>query len=202
MKYPHKQVRKIEVILLTFNKLKEGGFYMSLVFWLAAFLVFIIVEAASLALTSIWFAGGALAALIIAAVGSSVKIQLTLFALVSGILLVCVRPAAKKLVNQRTQKTNARGLYGKPVRITEDVDNARWTGKGVVEGMEWTVRAEDPACVIHAGTMARIVGIQGVKLIVEEKDEQENTEKWLSAEKSCHQEGTYFVKRQAVPADT
>ena len=95
---------------------------MSLVFRLAAFLVFIIVEAASLALTSIWFAGGALAALIIAAVGSSVKIQLTLFALVSGILLVCVRPAAKKLVNQRTQKTNARGLYGKPVRITEDVE--------------------------------------------------------------------------------
>lgn len=68
---------------------------MSLVFWLAAFLVFIIVEAASLALTSIWFAGGALAALIIAAVGSGVKIQLTLFALVSGILLVCASSSEK-----------------------------------------------------------------------------------------------------------
>lgn len=70
------------------------------------------------------------------------------------------------LVNKRIQKTNAGSLIGKPVKITEEVDNANWRGKGVVEGMEWTVRAKNPASIITAGMSAKIVDIQGVKLIV------------------------------------
>ena len=147
---------------------------MQSVFWLAVFIVFTGAEAVTLALTSIWFAGGALMAFLAALAGGSIRFQLVMFASVSGVLLICVRPAVKKLVNQRTQETNARGLYGKPVRITEDVDNARWTGKGIVEGMEWTVRADDPSCIIHAGAMAKIIGIQGVKLIVTEADRQQD----------------------------
>lgn len=153
------------------------------VFWLAAFIVFTGAEAATLALTSVWFAGGALVAFFVALAGGGIRLQLAMLASVSGLLLICVRPAVKKLVNQRTQETNARGLYGKPVWITEDVDNVRWTGKGIVEGMEWTVRADDPSCVIHAGAMAKIVGIQGVKLIVTEAGMQQDRRGQESAEK-------------------
>ena len=139
---------------------------MPFLFWFVAFLVFVAMEAASLALTAVWFAGGALAAFFAAVCGGSFRLQLIIFTVISALLLAWVRPLARKFVNRRVQKTNAGSLVGKLVRITEDVDNARWTGKGMVEGMEWTVRARDPGCVFPAGMSARIVDIQGVKLIV------------------------------------
>lgn len=123
-----------------------------------------------MALTSIWFAGGALAAFFVCSADGGVKLQLAIFTVVSAILFLCVRPAAKKLVNKRIQKTNAGSLIGKPVRITEEVDNANWRGKGVVEGMEWTVRAKKPASIITAWMSSKIVDIQGVKLIVVQTD--------------------------------
>lgn len=139
---------------------------MPFLLWFVAFLVFVAMEAASLALTALWFAGGALAAFLVAVCGGSFRLQIIIFTVISALLLACVRPFAKKCVNRGTQKTNAGSLVGKLVRITEDVDNARWTGKGMVEGMEWTVRARDPGCVLPAGMSAEIVDIQGVKLIV------------------------------------
>lgn len=139
---------------------------MPVLFWLVAFVVFVALEAASLALTAAWFAGGALAAFLAAACGGSPRLQLTLFMLISALLLACARPFVRRHVNQRTQKTNAGSLAGKLVRITEEADNARWTGKGIVEGMEWAVRAKDPGCVFPVGMSAKIEAIQGVKLIV------------------------------------
>jgi len=143
---------------------------MALLFWLIMFLVFIVLEAVSMALTSIWFAGGALAAFFTCLAGGGPKLQLALFTAVSAVLFLCVRLTAKKLVNKRVQQINTGSLIGKPVRITEDVDNTKWTGKGIVEGMEWTVRAKDPTCIISAGMSAKIVDIQGVKLIVTQID--------------------------------
>lgn len=139
---------------------------MPFLFWFVAFLVFVAMEAASLALTAVWFAGGALVAFFVAICGGSFRLQLIILTVISALLLACVRPFARKYVNQGTQKTNAGSLVGKLVQITEDVDNAKWTGKGTVEGMEWTVRSRDPESVFPAGMSARIVDIQGVKLIV------------------------------------
>lgn len=139
---------------------------MPFLFWLVAFLVFTAMEAASQALTAVWFAGGAVAAFFVAVCGGSFRLQLIIFTVISALLLACVRPFARKCVNQIAQKTNAGSLVGKLVRITEDVDNAKWTGKGMVEGMEWTVRAKDPGCVLPTGMLAKVVEIQGVKLIV------------------------------------
>lgn len=139
---------------------------MPFLFWFVAFLVFVAMEAASLALTAVWFAGGAFAAFFAAVCGGDFQLQLIIFTVISALLLACVRPFARKFVNRGTQKTNAGSLVGKFVRITEDVDNAKWTGKGMAEGMEWTVRSRDPGCVFPVGMSARIVDIQGVKLIV------------------------------------
>lgn len=139
---------------------------MSFLFWFVAFLVFIAIEAATLALTAVWFAGGAIVAFFVTVCGGSFRLQLIIFTIISALLLACIRPLARKSVNRRTQKTNVGSLVGKLVQITEDVDNAKWTGKGMVEGMEWTVRTKDPGCVLSAGMSAKIVEIQGVKLIV------------------------------------
>lgn len=102
----------------------------------------------------------------VVACGGSFRLQLAVFTAISALPLACVRPFVKRYVNRGIQKTNTGSLVGKPVRITEEVNNSPWTGKGVVEGMEWTVRAKDPGCVFPIGMSAKVVGIQGVKLIV------------------------------------
>lgn len=138
--------------------------------WLAAFVVLIGIEAATMALTTIWFAGGALAAFLLALAGASLMIQVIAFFAVSLTLLIFTRPFALRFINKNTVRTNAESLVGKRARVTERIDNDRGTGAAVVGGQEWTARSEDGG-VIEAGTMVTIREIKGVKLLVTEMKE-------------------------------
>jgi len=73
--------------------------------WLAAIIVFLLVEAGTVALVSIWFAGGALLAMIAAALGAGVPVQLAVFVLSSGLLLALMWPLAKKRINAMSAPT-------------------------------------------------------------------------------------------------
>ena len=115
--------------------------------WLALFVILLIVELLTVGLTSIWFAGGALAALILE-------------------LVYFTRPFAVKYVNAHHEKTNYEQAVGKIVRITQRVDDLAQTGKGILDGMEWTVRTDGKE-VLEKDTLARVIRISGVKLIVE-----------------------------------
>lgn len=138
------------------------------IYWLIAFVVLIGIEIATMALTTIWFAGGAIVAFLLSLFDTSVEFQLAAFVVTSFLLLFLTRPFASKYVNSQTVKTNAAGLIGKKARVTTRIDNEQGTGTAVVEGQEWTARAEKPENCYEAGTMVRIREIQGVKLIVEE----------------------------------
>lgn len=140
---------------------------MGLIGWLIAFLVFVGIEIATFALTTVWFAGGAVVGLILYLLGASIEVQLSAFAAVSFLLLLLTRPLALRYVNRHVKKTNAESLVGKQARITEAVDNMEGTGAAVVNGQEWTARSADPDRQIPAGTLVTIREIQGVKLIVE-----------------------------------
>lgn len=71
-------------------------------FWLVLLVVFLIAEAACpIHLVSIWFALGALVALLCAALGAPVWLQITLFVVVSGVLLALLWPLAKKFLNSK-----------------------------------------------------------------------------------------------------
>ena len=119
-----------------------------------------------MALTTVWFAGGALAAFFVAKAGLSVNAQLSVFVLVSFVLLIFTRPWALQHVNRHTVKTNADSLVGKQARVTEEVNNLLGTGTAVIGGQEWTARTEDPDSVCSVGSKVEICAIQGVKLIV------------------------------------
>ena len=136
-----------------------------IVFWLAATVVFVLVELMTVGLTSIWFAAGSFVAFIIALLGGNVVVQGIAFILVSVVLLALTKPWAGKYINSRTVKTNVDELIGKKAVITEDVDNDRAAGTAVLDGREWTARSADGS-VIEAGALAEIMEIQGVKLIV------------------------------------
>lgn len=139
--------------------------------WLAVFVIFIGIEAATMALTTIWFAGGALVAFLLALAGADLYIEVGAFFIVSCILLFFTRPLALKYVNKNTVKTNAEGMIGKKARITAAIDNDLATGAAVVAGQEWTARSEDGS-LIEEGAMVKIKAINGVKLIVSRIEEE------------------------------
>jgi membrane protein implicated in regulation of membrane protease activity len=142
------------------------------IYWLIAFVALIGIEIATMALTTIWFAGGAVVAFLLALFDTSVELQLAAFVVTSFVLLFLTRPFASKYVNSHTVKTNAAGLIGKKARVTARIDNEQGTGSAVVDGQEWTARTEKSGVSYEIGTMVRIREIQGVKLIVEALQEE------------------------------
>lgn len=141
-----------------------------IVLWVVLLIVFVIGELASVGLTSIWFAAGALVALILAFLKVGPLLQFVAFLVVSIVLLLATRSWAQKFINSRTQKTNADSIIGETIRIAERVSNRDQTGMAVVHGQEWTVRTRSDDEVIEKDQEAKVVEISGVKLIVEKED--------------------------------
>lgn len=133
--------------------------------WLIVMVLFLVVEAATVGLVCIWFAVGALAALIAALLGAEIWLQVVLFLVVSAVALYFTRPLAKKYINAKVEPTNADMVIGKECRVTEAIDNIAGTGAVYVDGKTWTARSESDE-VIPEGTLVTAKRIEGVKLIV------------------------------------
>ncbi len=140
--------------------------------WLALLIILLIIEIITVGLTSIWAAGGALAALILNILGIPLAGQVVVFFVVTFVLLYFTRPFAVRFINTQRVKTNYEGIIGKTIRIAETVDNINQTGMAVVNGQEWTVRAEKHEEILAPDTLAKVVNISGVKLIVRKYEEE------------------------------
>lgn len=137
------------------------------ILWLVIAILFIMVEIFTVTLTSIWFAAGALAAMVVAIFHGGPFLQVLAFILVTILMLCATRPWANKFLNNKKVSTNADRVIGEEVRVVERVSNLDQTGMAVVRGQEWTVRTEDDKEIIEQGELVRIIRISGVKLIVE-----------------------------------
>lgn len=142
-----------------------------LLIWLVLIAVFIIIEIATLGLTTIWFAGGALVAFLAGLCGANETIQIVLFFVVSIALLFCVRPSACKKFNSKRVKTNVEGFVGMEGKVLERIDNFNQKGNVLLDGKEWTARSIDDT-IIEAGEKVYVVKISGVKLFVTDKKEE------------------------------
>ena len=98
--------------------------------------------------------------------------QIIVFFVVTFVLLWFTRPFAVRFINTQREKTNYEGIIGKTIRIAETVDNIGQTGRAVVNGQEWTVRAEKDDEILMPETLAKVVNISGVKLIVRKYEEE------------------------------
>lgn len=139
----------------------------TIAFWAAALVVFLIVEAVTAGLVSIWFVFGSLVALICAALGAAVWLQIFWFVIVSVATLVLTRPLVKRYVDSRSVATNADRSIGRAAVVTERIDNLAATGAVKLDGVVWTARSTDDAVAIEAGERVTVRAIEGVKLIVE-----------------------------------
>mgnify|MGYP004646340809 FL=1 len=139
----------------------------TIAFWVVALVVFLIVEAVTAGLVSIWFVFGSLVALICAALGAAVWLQIFWFVIVSVATLVLTRPLVKRYVDSRSVATNADRSIGRAAVVTERIDNLAATGAVKLDGVVWTARSTDDAVAIESGERVTVRAIEGVKLIVE-----------------------------------
>lgn len=155
------------LILLCANLTKgETNQMIMEIIWLCLLIVFIIGEAATVGLTSIWFAAGSLVALSCALLGGPQWLQIALFIVISALCLMAIRPIAHKYFNTKVQPTNADRIIGAAAQVTEEIDNLRGQGAVVIGGMTWTARSNENT-VIPVGATVQVLRIEGVKVIVE-----------------------------------
>lgn len=138
--------------------------------WIALIIIFAAVEIITVGLTSIWFAGGALAALLCYALGLSELWQFIIFVTVSLVLLLFTRPWALKYLKPYLIKTNYEQVIDENVCLTENIDNIKGTGTAVYKGQEWTARAYDDNKTFEAGSIVKVKEIRGVTLYVVESE--------------------------------
>ena len=144
---------------------------MNSIYWLLLIIILLVIEIITLGLTTIWFAGGALAAFILCLMNMHWKVQWVAFIAVSFLLLIFTRPLAVKKLNAKTQRTNVDGMAGRVATVTEIVDNDKETGSISVNGQIWTARSAQAGVVFQPGETVLIEGITGVKAFVRKKED-------------------------------
>ena len=135
------------------------------ILWLALMVVFLVTEAATVAMVSLWFAAGSLAALAASLLHAPVWLQVVLFLAVSALLLAALRPMARKHFTPKLSKTNVDAVVGSRGYVTADIDNVSATGTVKLGAMEWTARST-AGCAIPKGTLVQVDKIEGVKAFV------------------------------------
>lgn len=133
--------------------------------WLAMAVLFLVLEATTVTMVSLWFAGGCLVALLVAATGGGWGFQVFTALAVSALLLACLRPIARKHFTPKLTKTNVDAVIGAQGYVTADIDNMAATGTVKLGAMEWTARSADGS-PISKGTLVKVERIEGVKAFV------------------------------------
>ena len=135
------------------------------IIWLVLMIVFICAESATVSMTSLWFALGALVAMIASLLGAQLWLQVCLFVAVSAVLLWLLRPVAKKYFTPMLVRTNVDAIIGTEGIVTAQINNLNAVGTVKLSGLEWSARSSsgDP---IAPGTRVKVDRIEGVKAYV------------------------------------
>lgn len=133
--------------------------------WLAALVLFLLIEAGTVAVVSLWFATGSLVALIACLLGAPVWLQAVLFLVVSVGLLLALRPITKKYLKPKLVKTNVDSVIGAEGIVTTAIDNLTAVGQVKLGAMEWSARSTTQEA-IPEGTRVIVDRVEGVKVYV------------------------------------
>ena len=134
--------------------------------WLIAFVVFLVVESMTASLTSLWFAGGALAALVAQVCGAPLRPQLAVFVIVSFILFIMVRPFTARYLHRKKTDTNVDSFAGRKAVVKGRIDNEAGTGTAILAGETWLARAAVEGETFEPNTVVVITSVSGAKLMV------------------------------------
>ena len=138
---------------------------MYLIIWLILMIVFLFIESQGVNMVSLWFAAGALGALIAHLCGAELWLQIVIFFALSIVLLASLRPIARKYFTPKISKTNVDSVIGQTCLVTADIDNIAAQGQVKLGAMEWSARSTSGEA-IKAGTLVKVDRIEGVKVFV------------------------------------
>ena len=133
--------------------------------WLAAAVFFLVLEASTVSMTSVWFAIGAAAALLTCLFTGSLRAQALVFIVVSALCLWAFRPLAAKLRRKATP-TNADRNLGREATVLTPV-TAEVPGRVRLDGVDWNARCVTPGDRLEPGERCRITEIHSTLLLVE-----------------------------------
>lgn len=133
--------------------------------WLALMVLFILLEAGTVSMVSIWFAVGALAAMVASLLSAPPWLQITLFLVLSAALLLALRPVTRKYFTPRLAKTNVDAVVGEEGLVTVAIDNTNAVGQVKLGHMEWSARSTTGA-TLEKGTRIQVDRVEGVKVFV------------------------------------
>ena len=139
-----------------------------MIMWLLFAIIFLLLELSTVNLVSVWFVAGAAFAMLAAALGFSLGVQMGVFIVVTALLLIFTKPAVKKKLLQKTHATNFDRIIGKEGIVTQKIDSARGSGQVKVMGSIWSAKSDDGSD-LEVDTRVEILDIEGVKVIVKKK---------------------------------
>lgn len=132
-------------------------------FWLALFVVALIIEIVSADMISIWFALASIPSFIIALLEGHIVVQIVSFIFFTAILLILTRPVVKKYLKTNEIKTNVDAMVGMTVTVIKDIRPDE-IGRVIVRAIDWAAMSKE---TILVGEHARVLDVDGNKLIVE-----------------------------------
>lgn len=135
------------------------------IIWLVLMLVFLAAEAATVTMVSLWFAGGALTAMVVSLLGGPIWLQILVCLAVSAALLALLRPLVRKFLTPKLTRTNVDSIIGSKGYVTIAIDNVAAEGQVKLGSMVWTARST-PGDPISEGTLVKVDRIEGVKVFV------------------------------------
>ena len=138
----------------------------SVIIWMIVIIASVAIEAVTLDLSALWFAVGGVAALLVASFGAKMMPQLIVFTIASALLLLLVRPVARRFLKPKGARTNADRILGEEALVITTIDNTIAQGEIRLMGQIWTARSANGS-VIPQGEKVRVLEIVGVKAIVE-----------------------------------
>ena len=128
-------------------------------------IIFVVAESMTVTLVSIWFAVGALGAILVALLGGGLMLQVTVFLALAIVLLFLLRGMVRKHFSPRVTKTNVDSVIGATGIVLTPVNNIAALGQVQINGIEWSARSTDNTH-IPAGAMVKVDKIEGVKVFV------------------------------------
>ena len=133
--------------------------------WLILLVVFLVVEASTVTMVSLWFASGAVIAMVISLLGGAVWLQILAFLAVSAVMLTLLRPLVRKHITPKVTATNVDAVIGTKGLVTVTIDNVAAAGRVKLGGMEWSARSVSGEPILE-GTLVRVDRVEGVKVYV------------------------------------
>ena len=138
------------------------------VIWLVIAIIMLIIEIVTTGLATLWFALGALVAMIMDLCGAPLPAQIIVMAVVSIVTfilcMIWIRPKLESLRKKNVQRTNADRLIGREGVVIVPLNGLEGKGQVKIDGQVWSAKADTD---IAEGIKVTVKSIEGVKLVVE-----------------------------------